>query len=394
MVGSNIGARRNKNIRDHLFIIHGVINSVVNGQEACIDVQVYDLEQAFDALWLEDTLNDLYDCLPDHARDDKLALVYKTNTTNLVAVNTSAGQTERVAIPSIVQQGSGWGPMQCSVSVDKIGKMSKQRGVHRYLYKGMVRILPLACVDDLLGFAPCGNKSIALNTFINTHIEMKKLKFHTPSLTGKSKCHKLHIGKKRKLCPELRVHGQPMKLVLSEKYLGDFISETGSNTETIKHRVSVGNGVIAQIKSILGNMHLGEHYFKIAFLLRESLFLNGILYSSEAWYGLKDSEIHELEKIDNILLRNIFEVPQSTPVVSLYLESGCVRIRNIIKARRINFLHHLVNLKKKEMEYKFFKVQWDHPCPDDWTLQVKQDMLDLGLPVSLQFVESKSEKNI
>ena len=104
------------------------------------------------------------------------------------------------------------------------------------------------------------------------------------------------------------------------------------------------------------------------------------------------SEIHELEKIDNILLRNIFEVPQSTPVVSLYLESGCVRIRNIIKARRINFLHHLVNLKKTEMEYKFFKVQWDHPCPDDWTLQVKQDMLDLGLPVSLQFVESKSEK--
>ena len=43
MSGSNIGARRNKNIRDHLFIIHGVINSVVNDQEVCIDVQVYDL---------------------------------------------------------------------------------------------------------------------------------------------------------------------------------------------------------------------------------------------------------------------------------------------------------------------------------------------------------------
>ena len=180
MSGSNIGARRNKNIRDHLFIIHGVINSVVNGQEACIDVQVYDLEQAFDALWLEDILNDLYDCLPDHARDDKLALVYQTNTTNLVAVNTSAGQTERVAIPSIVQQGSGWGPMQCSVSVDKIGKMSKERGVHQYLYKGMVRILPLACVDDLLGFAPCGNKSIALNTFIKyTHRDEKTKISHT-----------------------------------------------------------------------------------------------------------------------------------------------------------------------------------------------------------------------
>ena len=140
MSGSNIGARRKRNIRDHLFIIHGVINSVIQGEDTCIDIQVYDLEQAFDALWLEDTLNDLYDALPDHARDDKLALVYETNRSNLVAVNTPAGQTERVEIPTIVQQGSGWGPMQCSVSVDKIGKMAKERGIHQYLYKGRVRI--------------------------------------------------------------------------------------------------------------------------------------------------------------------------------------------------------------------------------------------------------------
>ena len=75
---------------------------------------------------------------------------------------------------------------------------------------------------------------------------------------------------------------------------------TGSNTETIKHRVSIGNGIIAKIESILENMFLGEHNFKIAFQLRESLFF-GILYSVEAWYGLNESKINELEKIDNKL---------------------------------------------------------------------------------------------
>ena len=45
---------------------------------------MYDFEQACDALWLEDTLNDLYDYLLDQARDDKLALVYQTKTTNLI----------------------------------------------------------------------------------------------------------------------------------------------------------------------------------------------------------------------------------------------------------------------------------------------------------------------
>ena len=392
MSGSNIGARKKKNIRDHLFIIYGVINDVLQGKDSCIDIQVYDLEQAFDALWLEDSLNDVYDYLPEDSRDDKLALIYETNAENLVAVNTPAGQTDRVKIPTIVQQGSGWGPMECSVSMDKLGKMCRERGIHQYKYKGIVRLLPLACIDDLLGFAQCGNKSVELNTFINTHIEMKKLRFHTPELTGKTKCHKIHVGKPNQTCPDLKVHGYPMKSVGSEKYLGDFIMSSGKNTDTINHRVSLGNGALAQIRSILENMSLGSHYFKTAFLLRESIFLNGILFSSEAWYRVTEEEVNQLEKMDIQLLRFIFEVPHSAPVVSLYLESGCVRIRNIIRARRINFLHHLANMKKDEMEYKFFICQWDHPSPDDWTLQVKSDLRTIGLPESLEYLTSKSEK--
>ena len=61
MSDSNIGARRGKNIKNHLFIVYGIINSVLNGDIACIDIQVYDLIKAFDRLWLQDVMNDLYD---------------------------------------------------------------------------------------------------------------------------------------------------------------------------------------------------------------------------------------------------------------------------------------------------------------------------------------------
>ena len=47
---SNVGARRGRNIRDHLFIIYGIINSVVKGSEPDIDIQIYDLVKAFDSL--------------------------------------------------------------------------------------------------------------------------------------------------------------------------------------------------------------------------------------------------------------------------------------------------------------------------------------------------------
>ena len=135
-------------------------------------------------------------------------------------------------------------------------------------------------VDDILGIGLCGNKSIALNSFINTHIEMKRLKFHTPNTTGKSKCHKLHVGKPNSLCPELLVHGCPMESVESDTYLGDVISSEGSNRDNIKARISKGNGILAKIRDYLETVSFGAHYFKIALLLRESLLLNDILTNS------------------------------------------------------------------------------------------------------------------
>ena len=67
--------------------------------------------------------------------------------------------------------------------------------------------MPLAMVDDLLAVAKCGTESTNVNTFINAEIEMKKLKFHVPDSNGRSKCNKIHIGKRKMHCQGLQVHG-------------------------------------------------------------------------------------------------------------------------------------------------------------------------------------------
>ena len=53
MTDSNIGARKGRNVKNHLFMIHGIINSVIKGKEPCVDIQIYDIQKAFDSLWLE-----------------------------------------------------------------------------------------------------------------------------------------------------------------------------------------------------------------------------------------------------------------------------------------------------------------------------------------------------
>ena len=363
---------------------------MLKDSRGCVDIMIYDLVQAFDSLWLQDCMNDIFDCLPEKERDRKVALIYQTNVNNLVAVNTPVGQTERVNMSQIVQQGGGWGPMQCSVSIDKIGRQCIQRRQHLFKYKDKVEIVALAMVDDLLGIAPCGLESLALNTFINVQIEMKKLRFHTPGPDGKSKCHKIHVGRTNEFCPTLLVHGTKMQEVKSDTYLGDIVSGDGSNKLNIESRVSKGLGKIAQIMSMVGKISLGKHFFKIAFLLRETIFLSSILTNSEVWYRLTKSDVEELELLDRSLLRRILSVPNSTPSAALFLETGCMRIGTILKARRLNYLQYLVKLPEEDMLSKIFHCQWLVNNQQDWTRQVKKDLEDFNLPTDLDYISKKS----
>ena len=179
-------------------------------------------------------------------------------------------------------------------------------------------------------------------------------------------------------------------MVPSDTYLGDVISGDGCNKLNIETRVSKGLGKIAQIMSMIEKISLGKHYFKIAFLLRESIFLSSVLTNSEVWYRLTKADLEELEILDRSLLKRIFSVPNSTPTAALYLETGCMTIGTTIKARRLNYLKYLVNLPQEQMLSRFFHCQWLDGNQYDWTKQVRMDLADFNLPVDLDFIGNKS----
>ena len=204
-------------------------------------------------------------------------------------------------------------------------------------------------VDDLLVLSKCGIESLALNTYINTRIELKKLNFHVPDEHGHTKCHKMHIGLKNNTCPELRVHGTKMEDVIDNEYLGDVIMQNGKNTKNVKKRVSRGLGVISQIMNLLESVCFGRHYIETGLLLRVSMFLSSVLYNVEVWYDLTKAEIDEFEQLDLNLFRKILRVPVTTPKIALYLELGLVPISILIMGRRVRYLHYLVSKKKDDM---------------------------------------------
>ena len=118
---------------------------------------------------------------------------------------------------------------------------------------------------------------------------------------------------------------------------------------------------------ILEKVTLGKYYFKAALMLRESIFLNGILTNAEVWYGLTSKQISQLETVDKLLLRNFVDTPVSTPVEGIQLELGVLSISTITKARRINYLHYLLTTSESEMILRVFMMQWKKTVKSDWT---------------------------
>ena len=370
MSESNIGARRDRNIRDHLFVVNGVLNSVKNNEIENIDVQLMDIAKCFDAQWPTKTMNDFYEVAE---KNDKLVIMNEANKDVEIAIKTAFGKTDRENIGEIEMQGSVMGPIKAAVQIDTVGKECIQNRENLLQYKKTVDIPPLSFIDDILAFSKCGQNSIKLNCFLNAKIQSKRLWF------SETKCHQIHIGQDARFCPSLKVHDKEMKKVDDDKYLGDIISSDGSNQKDIDKKLSKGMGIISQVMSLLSEISLGSHYFDIALLLRETLFVNGFLTNLEVKYGLREKDLDDLENIDKILLRKILNAHSKTPIESLYLETGTLPLKTVLKSRRIMYLHHILRRKEGSLLLNFFRAQSEYPANNDWSETVKKDLKDFDI---------------
>ena len=291
---SQVGGRKGKSVRNHIWILNGVICDVLSKKKNTpVDLQIFDYKQCFDTLWIEECMNDVY---VGGLRDDKFALLYNVNKIVKVAVKTPVGKTDRRSIYNSIIQGDVFSPMFCGKHIDGIGKDCLESSKYTYQYKGMVDIPPLIMLDDLITISECGHKTAMVNAYVKAQTSSKKLQF------GNKKCKKIHIGK---TCEDFKCHNlyldkwtekevedyktkdiiiediceeeERMEDTEMEKYLGHVISRDGRNINNIKARVSKGTGIVHKILTMLDGIPFGMYYFEAAVILRESLLASSVL---------------------------------------------------------------------------------------------------------------------
>ena len=294
----NTWARKERSVRDNIFVISAICNSVQNGNSQNIQVQIMDAEKCFDKLWLQSCINLLYKAGLD---DDKLNLLYIENKIAQIAIKVNNKLSMRISVKDVIMQGSVWSSLKCTATMDKLNKTAMSDRSLQYHYKEdpNIPIGVLGFVDDTLGVSKCGKDKIRKNAFINSFMDSQRLTL------SKEQYVVLHIGKEKKCllpCPKLKVHNAPMETKNQATYLGNILSSEGGVQDMVEERRKVGWGKISKIMGILEAVDMETNRVKAGLLLRQSILVNSLLYSAEAWSGVTEKQLAMLEVVDSALL--------------------------------------------------------------------------------------------
>ena len=108
--------------------------------------------------------------------------------------------------------------------------------------------------------------------------------------------------------------------VSEQKYLGFVLSSSGDNMVNIREIKKKSIGVVKKTLNKLESLHLKEYYFECAIIMMNVMIRSSILYASDMYYQLKETELRQLERIEESYLRQVLKTTRVShkPAVSLF----------------------------------------------------------------------------
>ena len=146
--------------------------------------------------------------------------------------------------------------------------------------------------------------------------------------------------------------------------------------------------IIRKLFSRLNSLHLQKYYFECGIIFLNVMLRSSILYACESYYALKETELRQLERIEENFLRQLFKTSAGCPISQLYLEAGHTPARFAIQRSRLLFLKTILNEKPESKIYQFLQLQFQNPTRGDWGSTCLKDLEYLQIKMSLDEIKA------
>ena len=97
------------------------------------------------------------------------------------------------------------------------------------------------------------------------------------------------------------------------KYLGFVISSHGDNMANIREIKRKSIGIIRKIFSKVQSLNLKQYYFERSIILMNVMLRGSILYAADMYYALKETELRQIERIEEPYMRKVMKTTKGCP---------------------------------------------------------------------------------
>ena len=151
-------------------------------------------------------------------------------------------------------------------------------------------------------------------------------------------------------------------------------------------------GIIKKIIAKLNSLNLNQYYFECSIILMNTMLRGTILYAADMYFNMKETEIRQLERIEEEYMRKVLKTTRSCPIVSLYLSLGQTPARFEITKMRLLYLKYILEQPEEATIRKIFYLQFEKPTRGDWASTCKKDIEKLNLKVTFEEIKSMKKQ--
>ena len=147
-------------------------------------------------------------------------------------------------------------------------------------------------------------------------------------------------------------------------------------------RYEKSQGYAVSCQAMCTEISLGYQLYSIVKMIHQAIFLNGTLVKCETWPHFTEQRMVVFERAEQSLFRKVFNAHSKTAIESLYLELGIMPFRFHLMKRRILYFCDIMKRGDNELTKMVVLTQKENPIKGDFYIQVKNDMLTLGIQES------------
>ena len=213
--------------------------------------------------------------------------------------------------------------------MDEIAKEIQKQNLGVQLTNSQKKVGCLLWVDDVVLIS---NDEKELQKMLDITDEIAK-RYHLEF--GKEKSKTMEISNKRiKQKHKFKLGNMVLDQTESYKYLGEVINTKNNLENQIKEIRAKTEAAFQTILILAENEEFRNIEMDCIWKLLETCITPIILYGSETW-NLNKSQVKELNRIYDNLIKRILKTPPTTPREALYMETGLMDIETMVKKRKI-----------------------------------------------------------